>query len=108
MKKKVSRLESNREVRRILARHSAALEYCTYSCTGSEVRFTGVLVKNTGHQFNVQQIENIIQDILRNLSGHTIRGELDNWNFSAEHITWLGSKSSKAARNIDYEDEDAS
>lgn len=91
MKSKVSRMEGNKEVRRVLARHGTDLSYCTYSCSGSEVRLTGSLVKTDGSDFSVHQVETIIQDFMRHMNGFSIHGDMDNWNFTQDHITYLGN-----------------
>lgn len=108
MKSKMSRLEGNKEVRRVLARHGTDLSYCSYSCAGTEVRLTGYLCKTDGSEFNVHQIESIIQDFLRHLRGFTICGDFDNWSFTQDHITHLGEKkSAHHYQAVDQEDEEA-
>lgn len=96
--KKLSRLESNKEARRVLNRHGVDLSYCQYSCSGKEVRLTGSLIRYDGAQFRAQQIEGMIIDFQRLLPGYVIVGELDNWSFSSEHISFHG--------NHEYQDEE--
>ncbi|HXH76314.1 MAG TPA: hypothetical protein VNJ08_15185 [Bacteriovoracaceae bacterium] len=64
-KEKVSRMESNKEVRRVLSKHGADMAYCSYSCTGSELRLTGTLIKTDGSEFNGHQVGIIIQEFIR-------------------------------------------
>lgn len=92
MTKKLSRMESNKEARRVLNRHHVDLAYCQYSCCGMEVKLTGWLCKHDGSDFNGAQIEAIIFDFQRNLNGYTVNGDFDNWNFNSERITNLGEK----------------
>lgn len=91
MKPKVSRMEGNKEVRRVLARHGTDLSHLSYSCSGSEVRLTGSLIKTDGSDFSVQQVETLVQEFTRHLNGFAIHGDMDNWNFTQDHITYLGS-----------------
>lgn len=90
--KKVSRLESNKEARRVLNRYGVDLSYCQYSCSGKEVRLTGMLMRFDGTNFRAQQIEGMIYDFQRLLPGFIIVGELDNWSFSSEHISFHGDR----------------
>ncbi|HLT23132.1 MAG TPA: hypothetical protein VKZ84_06805 [Bacteriovoracaceae bacterium] len=102
--KKLSRLESNKEARRVLNRHGVDLGYCQYSCSGKEVRLTGTLVRFDGTQFRAQQIEGMIYDFQRLLPGYVIVGELDNWSFSSEHISFHGSHESEDEELEEEED----
>lgn len=90
--KKLSRMESNKEARRALARHGVDLAYCQYSCSGFDLRLTGWLCKLDGSDFNAHQIEAMIHDIQRLLVGCTITGDFDNWKFNSESISFLGEK----------------
>lgn len=94
MAKKLSRLESSKEVRRCLNRHSVDLSYCQYSASGYEVRLTGWLCKIDGSEFHGLQIEALIQDLNRKLPGFFINGDLDNWKFNPEHIQYLAERKS--------------
>ncbi|HLW56740.1 MAG TPA: hypothetical protein VKY27_05105 [Bacteriovoracaceae bacterium] len=89
--KKQSRLESNKEARRVLNRHGVDLTYCQYSCSGREIRLTGTLLRYAGGDFKASQIETMIYDFQRLLPGFVIVGELDNWSFSSEHINYHGN-----------------
>lgn len=102
--KKISRLESNKEVRRVLNRHGVDLSYCQYSCSGKEIRLTGLLIKYDGNQFKAQQIEGIIWDFQKMLPGYVIVGELDNWSFSSEHINYHGSNQDSEEEQTDEEE----
>ncbi len=88
--KKTSRMESSKEVRRVLARHGADLSYCSYSCSGTEVRLTGSLIRLDGSNYNGHQVMSIIQDFTRHIHGCNVQGDMDNWSFSNDHISYLG------------------
>jgi hypothetical protein len=104
--KKVSRLEGNREVRRVLTRHHADMGLCQYSCSGYEVRLTGWLRRTDGSEYNIHQIEVIIQDFQRNLKGIYIQGNLDNWSFTNDHITNLSKSVGTVKGHSNSEDEE--
>lgn len=92
--RKFSRMEANKEVRRVLNRHGADLSYAQYSVAGMDVRLTGWLCKTDTSDFNASQIETMIQEFQRYLPGYTVSGDFDNWNFSTDHITFLGDRTS--------------
>ena len=106
MAKKLSRLESSKEVRRALNRHSVDLSYCQYSASGYEVRLTGWLCKIDGSEFHGLQIEALIQDLQRKLPGYFVNGDLDNWKFNSEHIQYLAErKDHKSESDSSIQDE---
>ncbi|MBA2405571.1 MAG: hypothetical protein H0V66_12415 [Bdellovibrionales bacterium] len=92
MSKKLSRMEANKEARRVLNRHQVDLAYCQYSCCGMEVKLNGYLCKHDGSEFNAHQIEAIIYDFQRHLTGFTVWGDFDNWNFNSERISHVGER----------------
>lgn len=92
--RKFSRMEANKEVRRVLNRHGVDLSYAQYSVGGMDVRLTGWLCKPDQSDFNASQIEAMVQEILRYLGGYTVSGCFENWSFSSDHITYLGEKKS--------------
>ena len=94
MAKKLTRLESSKEVRRALNRHSVDLSFCQYSASGYEVRLTGWLCKVDGSEFHGLQIEALIQDLQRKLPGFFVNGDLDNWKFTTDHIQYLADRKS--------------
>ena len=65
--RKLTRLEANREVRRVLNRHSADLSYIQYSVAGTDIRLTGWLIKIDATDFTSNQIEVLIQEFQRKL-----------------------------------------
>lgn len=88
--KKMSRMESSKEVRRVLNRNGVDLSFCQYSCSGKDIRLTGALYHYDGSDFSAQQIDGMIQEFLSVLPGFMIVGELDNWSFSSDHISYQG------------------
>src|SRR3989344_619937 len=88
--RKLSRLEANKEVRRVLNRHGVDLQYCQYSVAGMEIRLSGWLCKHDTSDFNGSQIEGMIQEFMRLLPGFSVAGGFDNWSFSTDHISYLG------------------
>ena len=108
MKHKMSRMESNREVRRILNKHGVNLGYCQYSCCGKEVRLSGWLCKQDESDYNGMQIESMIQDFQRLMYGYTIVGEFDNWVFSTDHIMKLAQADEEVHEDDSEEEAEAS
>lgn len=90
--KKLSRLESNKEARRVLNRNGVDLAYCQYSCVGMEIHLTGWLCKHDGSEFNGPQIQAMIHDFQKTLNGYSISGDFDNWHFNSERISYIGEK----------------
>ena len=104
--RKLSRLEANKEVRRVLNRHGVDLSYCQYSVAGMEIRLTGWLCKLDTSDFNGSQIESMIQEFMRLLPGFSIVGSLDNWSFSTDHISFLGDGNGPSKGNGGEEDQE--
>jgi hypothetical protein len=95
MSQKMTRMESNKAARTVLNRHQVDLAYCQYSCCGMEVKLTGWLCKHDGTDFNGPQISAIIFDFQRYLTGFTISGDFDNWNFTSDRISFVGERDRK-------------
>lgn len=90
--RKLTRMEANKEVRRVLTRHSVDLSYTQYSVAGMDVRITGWLCKIDTTEFSTIQIENLVNEFQRKLPGYSISGDLENWNFTTDHITFIGDR----------------
>lgn len=90
--KKLTRMECNKEARRVLNRHGVDLAYCQFTCYGNEVRLTGWLCKTDATDYTGPLIEAIVHDFHRSLPGFMIYGEFDNWNFTSERIQFLGER----------------
>lgn len=103
--KKMTRLECSKEVRRVLNRNGVDLSYCQYSVAGYEIRLTGWLCKQDGSDFIPGQVEGLIYDFKRTLQGFYIAGDLDNWNFTSEYISYLGDRDAKATGLQDGEEQ---
>lgn len=89
---KMSRLESSKEVRRVLNRFGVDLTQCQYGVYGREICLTGMLLKTDGSDFGGQEIEYMIHEFQAILRGFTVRGEMDNWSFSSDHINSVGGE----------------
>ncbi len=87
---KLSRMECSKEVRRVLNQNRVDLTHCQYVVSGRDIRMTGWLYKTDGSDFSGQQIESLVADFQRRLSGFTVCGDMENWNFSSEHISKVG------------------
>jgi hypothetical protein len=90
--RKLSRLEASKEARRVLNKCGVDLTQCQYSVAGMDVRLTGSLKKYDSSEFSIHQVESLILEFQRLLPGFSVSGELDNWNFSTNHITRLSEK----------------
>jgi hypothetical protein len=106
--RKLSRLEANKEVRRVLNRHQVDLTYTQYSVAGHDISLTGWLCKTDGSNYNATQIEGIVQEFQRILNGFSVSGDFENWNFSTDHITQVSkdnNESNDADSYFHYEEE---
>lgn len=83
--KKLSRLESNKEIRRALVRSGADMSLVNYSCHGRSVSLSGKLCRGSGGEMSTSNIEMLLQDM--NRLGLQILCELDNWNISEGSIS---------------------
>lgn len=102
---KLSRLEANKNVRRILNRHGVDLSHAQYSVSGMDIRLTGWLSKLDGSDFSASQIEGMVHEFQRILNGFTISGDFENWNFSSDHISHVGGKEEEEETPDFYESE---
>lgn len=89
---KMSRLEGSKEVRRVLNRFGVDLGQCQYGVYGREICLTGYLMKTDGSEFGGQEIEYMIHEFQAILRGYTVRGDMENWRFSSDHIASLGGE----------------
>jgi hypothetical protein len=93
MMKKRSRLELNRDVRRIFARHRVDLSLLYYSCHGKNVTLSGILMKEGKRDFTALELDQMSQEIYRLKVG--IISELENWSISSASIIKRGEKKDK-------------
>jgi hypothetical protein len=103
--KKMTRMESNKEARRVLNKHGVDLGYCQYSCCGMNIMLGGWLCKHDGSDFNGAQIQAMIVDFQRVLQGFTISGDFDNWQFNSESISFIGDKKEDSDTSRDSEED---
>ena len=80
IKNQPSRAEVNRDVRRILVRHSVDTGKLQFSCSGKLLTLTGVLCKSDGKELEVKVMEIIVQDCAK--LGLNIYCDLENWSVS--------------------------
>lgn len=100
----MSRLEANKDVRRILNRNGVDLSYTQYSVAGMDIRLTGWLCKYDGSDFSTVQVENLIQEFQRTLHGYTVSGDFENWSFTTDHISKIGNDHEHEEAQVYYED----
>lgn len=86
--KKLSRLESNKEIRRALVRSGADMSLVNYSCHGRSVSLSGRLCKDGGREMSSSNIEVLMQDM--NRLGLHIICDLENWSISEGSIAKKG------------------
>lgn len=103
--RKLSRMETSKECRRVLNRHGVDLSHCQYSCSPYEVRMYGKLLKIDGSEYNANEIEYMIQDFKKQLNGINVMGELENWRFTSDQISYVGVK--HATGSVGGEDHDS-
>lgn len=87
--KNMSRLEANREVRRIFVKHGVDTNKLHFSCQGKTVFLTGDLLKDGGQDIEQKHIEMILFDLER--LGIRINCELGNWTISPGTISKKGA-----------------
>lgn len=104
----MSRLESSKEVRRILNRFGVDLGQCQYGVFGREICLNGMLLKTDGSDFGAQEIEFMIHEFQAVLRGYTVRGDMDNWQFTSDHIACLNKEGSHEEAQEEESDEAAS
>ena len=88
MHKKLSRMESSKEARRVMNRNQVDLSSCQFSCSGKEITLTGTLKKTNGESFTAPLILALIEDFAHSLPGSTVTGHCDNCQFSPGHISF--------------------
>jgi len=87
-KKKQSRFEVNKEVRRALVRNNVDMTKLSYSCAGRNLRLSGSLMRDNGGEFTAMMIEKMVGDITS--TGLSVISELDNWNIIEGSISKIG------------------
>ena len=85
-----SRLDTNREVRRIFVRHGVDTSKIHFSCQGKSLQLSGILLKEGGTDIESNIVEAISQELTR--LGVRIVCELENWSFMDGSISKKASK----------------
>jgi hypothetical protein len=80
MKKKLSRAEQTKAVRRILSKNDVNLAEIQFSCSGVRISFFGTLIKRTGENFNQEALSNM-QSQLEKFG--RVSSELTNWDLNS-------------------------
>jgi hypothetical protein len=88
----MTRMEVSKEIRRVLNRHGVDLSYCQYTCTPYELRMTGWLGKVDGSDFTGTQLEAMIVDFRKQIAGINVYGDMENWSFTSDHISFVGER----------------
>ena len=91
-----SRLDANREVRRIFVRHGVDTSKIQFSCQGKSLQLSGSLLKEGGHDLESNIVEAISQELVR--MGIRINCDLDNWSIVEGTISKKGPKQPNAAK----------
>ncbi len=102
---KLSRLEANKVVRRVLNRHYVDLGELNFSCSASEVRFLGYVRKISGYELSYRQMDHLIRDLSDGLPGYQLKGETTNWNFSNSYCEALFDPNTVETDDIDEVEE---
>ena len=98
--KQMSRLEANKEVRRILVRHGIDTGKLQFSCNARSLSLSGELYKEGGKDLDLVTMEALLKDFSR--LGLRITSELSNWTISDGSITRKGKhKTIEAAGNYE-------
>lgn len=96
MKKAPSRLEVNKDIRRILVRHSVDTTKLQFTCTGKLITMTGGIYGEGGKELSLSNIDAIFKDFTR--MGMRVYCELENWAISDGSITKKGSANKDEAK----------
>lgn len=94
--KSISRLEANKEVRRVLVRHGIDTTKVHFSVAGRALLLTGALFRDGGHDVETKVIDTVMQELGR--IGVSVTCELDNWIISDGTITKKGVATAEAAK----------
>lgn len=86
--KVISRLEANKEVRRVFVRHGIDTSKIHFSCQGKTLLLTGALYKDGDNEVATNVIEAIVQELSR--IGMKVNSELENWTISEGTISKKG------------------
>jgi hypothetical protein len=88
--KAMSRVDANREIRRIFARHRVSTSSLQFMCNGKNLLLTGSLLNDSGQELEQSVVDQVVQELSR--TGLRINSELDNWNISEGAVSKKGGK----------------
>ena len=94
-KKKYSRLEINRMVRRFLVQNTIDLTQLNFSSSIRSIRLYGRMVKTTGRELKIKEVENLIRSLETIPGISDLQFDLENWKISSGSITPKGHKREK-------------
>jgi hypothetical protein len=101
-----SRLEVNRDVRRILVRHGVDTTKLHFTCTGKTITMTGAIYKDGGQEIALQAVDAVFRDISR--LGYRVYCEFENWTVSDGAVMKKGqTKENKKQANNSTENKDS-
>ncbi len=86
--KQMSRLEANKEVRRVLVRHGIDTTKLQFTCNARSISLSGELFKEGGKELEMITMEALLKDLSR--LGMRIISELTNWVISEGTVTKKG------------------
>jgi len=93
-KKKLSKGEITKEVRRILLRYQVHMSKVYFSASLASIYFSGQLVRNDGKEFKHTVVQLITNEVLQFGS---IRCELENWVIGNDGVFFTGDDEKKAS-----------
>lgn len=93
-KRKLSKAEMTKEVRRILLRHQVHMQRIFFSANMTSIYFSGELLRNDGKEFKHTVVQVMTQELLQLA---TIRCELDNWVIGSDGVFFTGPDEKKAS-----------
>lgn len=99
----MSRLEVNRDVRRILVRHGIDTTKLQFSCHSKSISLSGELFKEGGKDIDLSLLEALMKDFSR--LGVRIICELSNWSITDGAITKKGNKHKTIESSGNYENQ---
>lgn len=94
MKGKRTKGQVSKAVRRILLKYQIDLTQMSFSANVSSIYFSGLLIKNSGHDLPAHEMLNLVQE----LGAHgIIKSDLQNWFLSNDQIYYLGDQEENSA-----------
>jgi hypothetical protein len=87
-KKKLSRYEINRLVRRVLISHAVDLSQINFTASGAAVCLYGMMLKDPNQAFQPMEIMEMAKDLEKVQDVQYVQFELDNWNIISNMGDW--------------------